>query len=97
VCSDSGCAEPPCDSIHVVTDSLAARDDEADVAVEHCLVEDPVAVRCDRRAEVLRERAQVRRVLPEDRVHERVQEQVGAVQPEESEQVLHPRPGAAGE
>ena len=73
------------------------RDHEADVAVDDGLVEDPIAVLDDRRPRILGERAQVLGVLAEDRVHERVQEQVRAIETDEAQQVLHPRSGAAGE
>src|SRR6266487_666738 len=76
---------------------VADRDHQPRVPVTDRLVEDPVAVRHDRRARVLGERAEVVGVLAEDRVHERVEEQVGAVQAEVAQQVLHAGAGAAGE
>jgi hypothetical protein len=75
----------------------ADRDHQPPVAVSDRLVEDQVAVADDRRAGVLGERAQLVAVLAEDRVDERVEEQVGAVQAEVAQQVLHARASAAGE
>jgi hypothetical protein len=67
----------------------ADRDDETHVAPDHGLVEDPRAVRGDRRARVLGQRPKMLAVLAEDRVDERVQEQVRAVQAKGPEEMLH--------
>ena len=72
-------------------------DHQPHVAVHHRLVEDAVAVLGDRRAPVLGQRAHGVRVLPEDRVDEGVQEQVGAVKADVAQEVLHAGAGPTGE
>ena len=75
----------------------ADRDDQPHVPIDNGLVQDLVAVADNGRAPVLGQGAQVVGVLAKERIHKGAQEQIGAVQAEVAQQVLHAGPGAAGE